>query len=201
MLKPMPVLAALMVSAISFSAFAAPEIGKPAPDFKVMDTNNKTVKLSELKGKTVVLEWTNPECPFVKKHYEAGNMQQTQKTAKAEGAVWIAINSSALGREGHQSREEANHHARDIGMDADHIILDEKGDIGQLYEAKTTPHMFVVDAKGNIAYMGAIDNKPTVDKADIVHATNYVTQAVHALKTGKKIEEANTKPYGCGVKY
>jgi peroxiredoxin len=201
MLKPIPALASLLVSAISFSAFAAPEIGKPAPDFEAMDTNNQSVKLSAFKGKVVVLEWTNPECPFVKKHYEAGNMQQTQKTAKAEDAVWITINSSALGREGHQSMAEANRHASEVRMDADHIILDEKGTIGHSYEAKTTPHMFVVDAKGNLAYMGAIDNKPTVDKEDIVHATNYVTQAVRALKLGKKVEAQNTKPYGCGVKY
>src|SRR5688572_14987521 len=116
MFKPMPYIAAFILGTLSLPAFASPEIGKPAPDFEAIATNNKTVKLSGLKGKIVVLEWTNPQCPFVEKHYESGNMQQTQKTARADGAVWITINSSALGKDGHMTLEKANQLAREQSM-------------------------------------------------------------------------------------
>lgn len=194
-------LTCLALTLLAAPALAAPEIGKPAPDFTASDTNGTSVTLSTLKGKIVVLEWTNPQCPFVVKHYGSGNMQKLQSDAKAKGVVWISVNSSAAGKEGHLSAETANKTLAENKAAPAHLILDADGTIGKLYDAKTTPHMFVIDAKGNLAYMGAIDDKASVDPADIPSAHNYVTAAIDALLAGKAPEMANTKSYGCGVKY
>jgi peroxiredoxin len=185
------------------AAAATPVIGKAAPDFNGTDViSGKPVKLSELKGKTVVVEWNNFKCPFVKKFYSVGAMQKLQANAVKDGVVWISINSSAKGKEGNLATAkvaketlEANHSA------ASHYLLDAEGTIGQAYEAKTTPHMFVIDKEGTLVYMGAIDDKPSADSADIASATNYVSEALTALKKGKAVKTASTQSYGCFVKY
>ena len=182
-------------------AQAAPEIGKPAPDFAATDIEGKPVKLSDLKGKTVVLEWTNHECPYVVKHYGAGNMQATQKQALANNTVWISILSSAKGKEGYMSNEEIVAEMKKQGGTPSYIITDPDGTLGKLYEAKTTPHMFVIDKQGVLAYMGAIDDKPTADPKDIEGARNYVSAALASLRAGAPVSPSSTKPYGCGVKY
>jgi alkyl hydroperoxide reductase subunit AhpC len=195
----------LTVLLIGFApaAFALPEIGKPAPDFKATDViTGKPVQLSALKGRTVVLEWNNPQCPFVKKYYSVGAMQQLQARAAKQGVHWVSINSSAEGKEGYFATNDV---ARDAlaerNAQPEFYVRDPKGEIGKLYDAKTTPHMFVIDKTGVLVYMGAIDSKPTADSADIATATNYVTEALHALKSGKPVKTSSTKPYGCFVKY
>lgn len=184
-------------------AFAAdaPQIGKAAPDFTATAIDGSAVTLSAYKGKTVVLEWTNHECPFVKKHYDSGNMQKIQKAAVDSGIVWLSIVSSAPGKEGHVSAEVAKKLVTDSGAMASARILDEKGDIGHLYAAKTTPHMFVIDKDGILVYMGAIDDKPSTDPATVEGAKNYVTAALEDLAAGRAVQTAQTEAYGCGVKY
>lgn len=144
-------LSALAVLALSAApAFAAPEIGKPAPEFTGTDSNGKEHKLSDFKGKIVVLEWTNPECPYVKKHYDSKNLQKLQETETAKGVVWLSINSGAEGKQGHLTGEAANTYIKDHGAKQSAYILDDKGEIGKLYDAKTTPHMFVIDKEGTL---------------------------------------------------
>lgn len=177
------------------------EPGKAAPDFTATDINGAEVTLSKLKGKIVVLEWNNPECPFVKKHYGAGNMQKTQKYAADKGVVWISVNSGADGKQGHLTPKEAN---AMIGLQKAkpaHYIIDDSGKIGHMYGAKTTPHMFVIDSGGKIAYMGAIDSIASADPADIQTADNHVIAAIDALADGKEPAVTQTQPYGCSVKY
>lgn len=186
---------------LSTAAMAAPEIGKPAPEFTATDTNGKTVALADLKGKTIVLEWTNHECPFVVKHYGSGNMQALQAEATTDGVVWVSINSSAKGKEGNTTAEEANKIIADQKALPTHKILDESGEIGKLYDAKTTPHMFVIDKNGVLAYAGAIDDKSGFDPEEVKTAKNYVRAALADLKADKPVEVSSTKPYGCGVKY
>lgn len=192
---------ALLTLALMSPAHAAVSVGALAPDFSAKDASGAEVTLSKLKGKPVVLEWTNHLCPFVVKHYGSQNMQATQKLAAEKGAVWISINSSAAGKQGHVSAEEAMKIATEKGAKPAHIILDADGKIGRLYGAKTTPHLYVIDSDGAIAYMGAIDDKPTADKADVEGATNYVKATIDALAAGKKPEVAESQPYGCSVKY
>ncbi|MCE2927231.1 MAG: redoxin domain-containing protein [Rickettsiales bacterium] len=187
--------------ALTSQAIAAPAVGKPAPDFTAKDITGKEVKLSALKDKIVVLEWHNPGCPFVEKFYGGGDMQKLQADMKAAGAVWISINSGAEGKQGHLKADDAAKLLAEQKSATDHYIIDDQGTIGKLYDAKTTPHMFVVDAKGMIAYMGAIDDKPTTKSSDIAGAKNYVREAVAALKEGKPVAVSSTDPYGCGVKY
>lgn len=196
---------ALAAAVILFAAMpvkAAVEIGKPAPEIEATDTNGNPFKLSDHKGKIVVLEWTNNECPFVMKHYGSGNMQATQKAAAEMGDVdWVSIVSSAPGRQGHVSAEEANKIATEAGATITAELLDESGEIGKAYDAKTTPHMFVIDKEGNVAYAGAIDDKPSPNPATLQGATNYVLAALESLNAGKDIEVKQSQPYGCGVKY
>lgn len=186
---------------LSTIAMAAPEIGKPAPEFMANDTNGQHVMLSELKGKTIVLEWTNPDCPFVHKHYDGGNMQALQAEATKDGVVWIAIDSSAKGKEGNYSAEELNKIYIDKKSAQSHLIIDESGNIGKLYDAKTTPHMFVIDQNGILVYQGAIDDKSGFDAEENKTAKNYVRAALADLKAGKPVEVSSTKSYGCGIKY
>ena len=185
----------------AITAQAAVAVGSPAPEFSATTTQGEPLSLSSLKGKTVVLEWTNHQCPFVRKYYDKGHMQQLQKDATAAGVVWVSINSSAAGKEGHIDAARANELTKERGAAPSHVVLDEKGDIGRLYGAKTTPHMFVIDPKGSLVYMGAIDSKPSANTDDIAAATNYVTAALAALKSGKAVEPSSTQPYGCSVKY
>jgi peroxiredoxin len=182
-------------------AFAKPEIGKPAPDFTGVDTKGQQVALSSLRGKTVVLEWTNHDCPYVRKHYGAGNMQKLQTEAASQGVVWLSVISSAKDAEGHVSPAEADQLTASRHAAPAHVLLDEKGSIGRKYEARTTPHMFVIDAEGKLVYMGGIDDRPTADKADIAKARNYVREALDAVRKGEPVRTPVSRPYGCSIKY
>lgn len=176
-------------------------VGKPAPDFTLNGSDGKPHALSSYKGKTVVLEWTNPGCPFVHKWYDSKEMQKLQKEATAKGTVWLRINSSAPGKQGAQSPAEAAAYEKDQQVAATATLLDPEGTVGRLYGARTTPNMYVIDAKGTLVYSGAIDSKPSVSAADIPNAKNYVTAALADLAAGKPVETASTTPYGCSVKY
>jgi hypothetical protein len=159
------------------------------------------VTLSDYKGKTVVLEWNNPECPFVRKHYDSGNMQKTQAVAAANGAVWLSINSSAPGKQGHMSAAQAKAVVAKEKARATAYLLDPRGAVGKGYGAKTTPHLYVINAAGTLVYAGGIDDKPTKDKDDIAGARNHVLAALAELKAGKAVSVATSRPYGCAVKY
>jgi len=185
----------------STSVFAAPVVGEMAPNFKGMDTNGVQHELSDFLGKTVVLEWTNHDCPYVKKHYDGGNMQSIQKSATDDGVVWLSIVSSASGKQGQLDNATANAVMKDVGSNATARIQDPSGTIGKLYDAKTTPHMFVVDAEGALVYAGAIDSDSSFKPDGIPTATNYVTDALSSIKAGEPIEVSSTQPYGCSVKY
>lgn len=196
-------LSALAAVAMIFSpnAQAAPVVGEMAPEFTAVDSDGNTHNLSDFRGKTVVLEWTNHECPFVVKHYSVGNMQKLQKEATDKGVVWLSIHSSAEGKQGHVNSEEAKAVAKEQGANVTAQLLDGSGEIGRLYDAKTTPHMFVIDTEGKLAYAGAIDSDSSFKPESIEGATNYVMAAIDALQAGTEIEVSSTKPYGCSVKY
>ncbi|MDO9487237.1 MAG: redoxin domain-containing protein [Sphingomonadaceae bacterium] len=197
MLKALALTAAIAIAA---PALANPVVGQAAPAFRVTDSNGKARSLAEFKGKTVVLEWTNAECPFVKKHY-AGNMQALQKSAAKDGIVWLKVNSGAPGKQGHVDGAGANAIVKAKGAAPTAYLLDAKGDVGRAYAAKTTPHMYIVDPAGKLVYMGGIDDTPTADVADIKTAKNYVTAALADLKAKRAVQVASSKPYGCSVKY
>ncbi|MEM6781926.1 MAG: thioredoxin family protein [Pseudomonadota bacterium] len=190
-----------MISPSKTSHAAAPEIGKMAPDFEATDINGNPFKLSDHKGDIVVLEWTNHECPFVVKHYGTGNMQKVQKDTTAKGVKWVSINSSAIGRQGSTTPEDAAKIVEDQGAAPTVKLLDTSGEIGKLFDAKTTPHMFVIDAEGTLAYAGAIDSNASPNPATIEGADNYVVAAVDELIAGTPVTTAQTQPYGCSVKY
>lgn len=192
---------AVLPGAATFAVGGGPRVGMPAPDFVGTDSYGKTVTLSELRGRTVVLEWSNHGCPFVGKHYRSGNMQALQKEAVGQGVVWLTILSSAPGTQGNVTAAEANELTRSRGASPTAVILDPSGTIGRAYDARTTPHMFVIDKTGTLVYMGGIDDKPTTDVADIATAKNYVRLALGAVAAGKPVQEAVTRPYGCSVKY
>ncbi|MEM7018933.1 MAG: thioredoxin family protein [Pseudomonadota bacterium] len=183
------------------AANSAVSVGAPAPDFSGMDSNGKTHKLSDYQGKTVVLEWTNHDCPYVVKHYSSGNMQSTQKDLTEKDVVWLTVISSSPGTQGHVSAEKANELTTSRGAVPSAVILDESGDIGRLYGAKTTPHMYIVDEAGQLVYMGGMDDKPSPSKSSLEGATNYVRVAMTEMAEGKPITSAVTRPYGCSVKY
>lgn len=182
-------------------ALADAKVGEPAPEFAAKDTKGKPQSVAQYKGRILVLEWTNPECPFVKKHYGSGNMQDTQVFARENDAVWISVVSSAPGKQGHMTAAIAAQVAAEQKSKADAIILDETGVIGKAYGAKTTPHIFIIDANGILVYQGAIDSIPSGNASDIEKATNFVKQAVEELIAGKPITSPVTQPYGCSVKY
>ena len=194
-------LAALILLFASFPANATPAIGEAAPEIEATDTNGNAFKLSDHKGKIVVLEWTNHQCPFVMKHYSTGNMQDTQKKARDQGVEWVSIVSSAEGRQGHTTAEEANAIVSEKGAHPSAKILDESGAIGKAYGAQTTPHMYVIDAEGKLAYAGAIDDNASPNPKTVEGATNYVLAAIDDLKAGNAVKTSQTKPYGCSVKY
>lgn len=198
-------LAALIVLALlahtPSAVHATAEVGKPAPEFSAMGSDGKTHALGDYKGKIVVLEWLNHGCPYVRKHYETGNMQALQKELADKGVVWLSIISSAPGQQGHSSPAKANTDAETNGAHPAAILLDENGAVGRLYEAKTTPHMFVVAADGTLVYKGAIDDQPTFAQETVKGAKNYVRQAVSETGEGKPVTDAVTTPYGCSVKY
>ncbi|MFC3051014.1 redoxin domain-containing protein [Kordiimonas pumila] len=178
-----------------------PVINTPAPPFVGLTSKETSVALSDFSGKYVVLEWTNNECPYVKKHYQSGNMQQIQRQLTDDSVVWISVISSANGMQGHVSGSEADKIASLNGSYADMIILDEDGTIGRLYNAKTTPELFLIDPEGFVRYMGAIDDKPSARPQSLENAHNYLIAAWNAVKEDKTIPDAVTKPYGCSVKY
>lgn len=182
-------------------AFAAPEPGAIAPDFEAVDTHGNMLKLSEQRGKIVVLEWKNHLCPFVRKHYGSHNMQQLQEELAGQGVVWWSVISSAEGKQGNVTADEANAIVAEEGSHASAVLLDAKGEIGRLYGAKTTPHMFVIAEDGRLAYMGAIDDNPSPDPGTIPGAKNYVRKAVSNLQAAQAVEESSIAPYGCSVKY
>lgn len=192
-------LAALAVMAAP--AAAAPVVGQPAPNFKLADTNGKAVTLADYRGKTVVLEWSNPECPFVKKHYGSGNMQKAQAAAARDGVVWLTINSSASGKQGHMNGAQAKSFVSKAGARPSAYLLDPRGVVGKVYDAKTTPHMFIVNKAGTLVYAGGIDDKPTPNPADVTSARNHVLAALAELKAGKAVSVSTSRPYGCSVKY
>ena len=187
----------------STALFAAesPQVGSAAPDFSVTDSKGKTQSVSQYKGKYVVLEWFNPECPFVKKHYNPGNMQKLQKEFTDKGVVWLAIDSSAPGKEGNLTPEQAEKKMTEWKTHATALVLDQDGKAGQAYGAKNTPHMFIINPEGKIIYAGAIDSKATPNPADISSSTNYVKVALDESMAGKPVSTASTRPYGCSVKY
>lgn len=191
-------LAALMLPAL---AHASATVEAPAPAFTATSADGKTVNLADYKGKTVVLEWTNHDCPYVKKHYVSGNMQTQQKAAAAQGVVWLQVISSAPGQQGHVDGATAQKLNADRGAAPATTLLDPKGELGKRYGAQTTPHMYVIAPDGTLAYKGGIDSLATADKADIPKAEPYVTQALAAVAAGRKVEKASTRPYGCSVKY
>lgn len=194
---------ALIATGLSMAsvASAAPAIGEAAPAFTLMNVDGKPVTLSDFKGKPVILEWTNPGCPFVRGHYDSGAMQATQAKAIKEGAVWLTINSGAAGKQGHMSGKEAKVQMNKDSTTPTHYLLDPKGTVGTLYAAKTTPHIYVITADGRLAYNGAINDRPTAEKEDALAGQNYALAALTAVKAGKIPAPATTKPYGCSVKY
>lgn len=180
---------------------AGPRVGQPAPDFKAVDTAGDTWTLAGLKGKTVVLEWTNHECPYVRKHYETGNMQALQNEATGKDFVWLSVISSAPGKQGHVSAEEARSLTEKRGAFPKAVLLDETGEMGRAYDASTTPHMFIIGPDGILLYMGGIDNRPTSNPDDVVGAENYVRKAFDDVSAGRGVAQSITRPYGCSVKY
>ena len=193
--------ALMAVFAFTGTANAEAVVGEPAPEFTATDTNGVEHSLSDFRGKNVVLEWSNHECPIVVKHYESGNMQKLQKQATDNGTVWITIVSSAEGKQGFTTAEQANKIMEEAGAASTARILDPSGEIGKLYGAKTTPHMFVINAEGVVAYAGAIDSDSSFKQSAIEGATNYVMDALNAIESGEEIKVASTNPYGCSVKY
>lgn len=189
------------VRAASETSLANLEVGQPAPDFTLPDTNGKTQTLSKYRGKLVVLEWLNFDCPFVQRHYQVGNMQSLQKTYTAKGVVWLSIISSAEGRGGYGTNEEHNARTKKAGAAPTAVLVDSDGKVGHLYGARTTPDMYIIDKQGNLAYSGAIDDNPQAEVEHIKSARNFVREALDKLLVGKAPLVASSKPYGCGVKY
>jgi peroxiredoxin len=175
--------------------------GAMAPDFTLPDAGGKNHALADYRGKWVVLEWVNYDCPFVKKHYGSGNMQKLQKAASDKGVVWLSINSSAPGKQGHFEGDALTQRMATVKAVPAAYLQDPEGQVGRLYKAKTTPTMFVVNPEGKVVYAGAIDDKPSTDQEDIAKAKNYVQTALDAAMAGKPVEPASTTSYGCGVKY
>ncbi len=195
--------AATLLGAALMTGTASAKIatGSTVSDMQVTDSNGTVHNLSDFAGKNVVLEWTNDGCPYVKKHYSSGNMQALQKEATADGAVWLSVISSAPGKQGHVSGEEANALTTTRGAAPTAVILDETGVKGRTFSAKTTPHMFVIDASQTLVYQGAIDDDRSANPMKAKTANNFVRAALASVKAGEAIATAETTPYGCSVKY
>lgn len=175
--------------------------GQPAPDFTLTDTSGKTVKLSDLKGKHVVLEWVNPDCPYVQKHYNSANMPNLQKEFGGKQVAWLAINSTREGHSEFKTPQQMNGWMKERGAAPAATLLDRDSKVGRLYGAVTTPHMYIIDPKGTLVYAGAIDDKRSTREADVKTAKNYVRAALGETMAGKPVSNASTSPYGCTVKY
>jgi AhpC/TSA family len=182
-------------------SMAQAKVGDPAPAFTAADSHGQTQKLEQYRGKYVVLEWHNHNCPFTKKHYSSGNMQGLQKEWTAKGVVWFTVISSAPGADGYMTPDEENAYLGQMHAAPSAVLLDPDGKLGHMYNAKTTPHMFVIDPQGKLIYSGAIDSRPTSEAEDIKGAENYVSDALLASMAGKAVNPAYTRPYGCSVKY
>jgi len=183
------------------SASAAPQINKPAPDFTAVDSNGKTQSLADLRGKVVALEWTNHDCPYVRKHYNTGNMQALQRQAADAGIVWLSVISSPPGEQGNVTPEKANELTQTRKAAPTAVLLDPKGQMGRAYDARTTPHMFLINAEGTLVYMGGIDSIPSTRADDLEKATPYFRDAMAAVAKVEPVKNAVTRPYGCSVKY
>src|SRR5688572_252129 len=192
------------VAAIAFGAalaYGSVSVGQAAPDFKVTDTSGKVQSLAAYKGKYVVLEWTNPGCPFVQKHYDTANMPATQKAAEAKGVVWLTVSSTAKDAGDYKQPSELAAWLKEKGAKPTAVLMDDDGRIGQAYGARTTPHMFIISPEGKLVYAGAIDSKATARKDDVKGATNYVSVALNEALAGKPVTKASSEPYGCSIKY
>jgi peroxiredoxin len=201
---PTLAIAALFASLIGAGGVAAgpaPQIGRPAPDFTATDSKGSSLSLRQFRGKTVVLEWTNADCPYTHKHYTSGNMQSIQALAQKNGVVWLSVISSAPGKQGYVNGPAADALTESRGAFPTAVLLDPSGTLGRLYGAKTTPHMFVIDKDGALQYMGGIDSIATADVGDIPHADPYLKEAMLAVAQGSPVSHAVTTPYGCAVKY
>lgn len=191
----------LVAGAFALVAAHAAEIGQPAPAFTAKNLKGEQVSLADLKGKVVVLEWVNFGCPFVKKHYASGNIPKLQESYAAKDVVWLTINSSAEGKQGYHEPAKMAELAAAQGNKATHFLMDTDGTVGKAYDAKVTPHMFIIDKEGKLAYDGAIDSKPSTDAADVATADKLFVTALDAVLAGKEAPDAKNKPYGCSVKY
>ncbi|MGB6310656.1 MAG: redoxin domain-containing protein [Steroidobacteraceae bacterium] len=178
-----------------------PQIGQPAPAFTATDSKGAAVSLSQYRGKTVVLEWTNADCPYTRKHYTSGNMQGIQALAKQDGVIWLSVISSAPGKQGYVDGPGADALTQSRGAVPTAVLLDPSGTVGRLYDAKTTPHMFVIDKNGALQYMGGIDSIATTEISDIAKAEPYLKEAMLAVVQGKPVVHSATRPYGCSIKY
>ena len=187
--------------AFTFAAQAAPSVGQPAPDFTLKDLSGKTVKLSDYRGRHVVLEWTNPGCPYVQKHYDSGNMPAVQKEATGKGVVWLAINSTEQGSGDYLEPAKLSAWQKERKSQPTALLMDEQGTAGMAYGARTTPHMYIVNPQGQLVYAGGIDSIPSSNAEDIKKAVNYVRQGLNESLAGKTISAATTRPYGCSIKY
>jgi peroxiredoxin len=194
-------LAAFAAGCLVAPAVAAPTVDEAAPAFSGLTSNGSQIRLDQFKGKSVILEWTNDGCPFVRKHYETGNMQKTQQAAKDAGAVWITVISSAPGKQGYADAARANELAKARDAKADYILLDPDGVVGKAYGAKTTPQMALIDESGVLRYTGAIDDQPTANHASVIGAVNYILAALEDVESGEPVAVKETAPYGCSIKY
>lgn len=187
---------------VAVNAWAAGAVvGQPAPLFSASDSSGKTVSLAEFKGRPVVLEWVNPACPYVRKHYDSANMQTTQKGATAQGVVWLSVNSTHPGHGEHLKPAEMAAWTQQRNAAPTHTLMDGDGRIGRAYGARTTPHLYIVDAQGKLAYAGGIDDRPSANPADVKGAKNFVVAALADLAAGKPVAQPMTRAYGCSVKY
>lgn len=186
---------------IAFSAVWAARVAEPAPDFTATDTNGKVHKLSEYRGKFVVLEWSNRGCPYTQKHYNSGNMQRLQQEWTGRGVIWLTVITSAPGKQGYVTASEENAYLKQVNAVPTAVLLDPTGALGHLYGAKTTPHIFIISPQGTLIYNGAIDDRPTTDPADVNGAKNYLSAALDEATSGKPVSSPTSHPYGCSVKY
>lgn len=202
-MKMMKIFLIMLLSIMTINSAIASEakINEKAPAFTLKDTQGNDISLSDYSGKIVVLEWINYGCPFVKKHYDSKNMQQLQKKYTDKGVIWLAICSSAEGKQGYMSNDEIIKMNKEKGVAFSAYLIDDTGKVGKAYGARTTPHMYVIDKSGKLVYAGAIDDKPSTDQSDIDGAKNYVADAINDLMNGREVKEQVSKPYGCGVKY
>lgn len=206
-MKKFSIIAALLISALFIKLYAdhheghTAEVGKKAPNFTLTSAKGKTHSLADFKGKYVVLEWVNYDCPFVKKHYGSNNMQKLQKEITGKDVVWLSICSSAEGKQGYFTGKELTDRIAKEGSNATAYLIDADGKVGKMYGAKTTPHCFVINPEGELIYAGGIDDTPSADQEDVKTAKNYVKSCIYEALEGKAISTSTSKPYGCGVKY